>query len=109
MRFKELGPPRRLLQIRLHDRKDEGEWCEVTGWTSEAEAQTCPAYAVPIEDSGAGMAYLVYGGNCGIRFKPTEIHEEWDLHSTHQWGEPYLVLASAQDLGHQENREEEKE
>ena len=30
----------------------------------------CPAYYVPATDSGSGVAYLVFGGDWGIRFKP---------------------------------------
>ena len=98
MRFKELGPPRRLKQVRLYDRTDLGEWCQITGWTSEEGGPLCPAYARPIEDSGIGMAYLIYGGNYGVRFKPVGAAEDWDLQSPHQWGEPYLVLTSPLDL-----------
>ncbi len=98
MRFKELGPARRLVQVRLNDRIPEGEWYWITGWANTQDDPHCPAYGRPIEDSGIGMAYLVYGGNCGIRLKPVNITEEWDLNSPHQWGEPYLVLTSLQDL-----------
>ena len=98
MRFKELGPPRRLKQIRIYDRNDEGEWCWITGRTHTEGAPLCPAYARPIEDSGIGMAYLIYGGTCGIRLKPLTSAEDWDLNSAQQWGEPYLVLTSPQDL-----------
>lgn len=98
MRFKELGPPRRLKQVCIYDRKDEGEWCWITGWINTEGSSPCPAYARPIEDSGVGMAYLIYGGNYGIRLKPLGTDEEWDLNSPNQWGEPYLVLTSPQDL-----------
>lgn len=101
-RFKELGPVRRVRQICMYDRKDEGEWCHITGWTSTSADSICPAYAVPVEDSGAGMAYLIYGGNWGLRFKPLEIEEKWDLNSPHQWGEPYLIAASPRDLKFEE-------
>ncbi|MCI0526640.1 MAG: hypothetical protein L0Y56_04200 [Nitrospira sp.] len=108
MRFKELGPPKRLKQVRLYDRKDQGEWCQITGWTNEEGCTLCPAYARPIEDSGIGMAYLIYGGNYGIRLKPVEMDEAWNLSSPHQWGEPYLVLTSSQDLMFEEKPELEK-
>ncbi|MGH7274839.1 MAG: hypothetical protein ACREIQ_10330 [Nitrospiria bacterium] len=107
MRFKELGPPQRLKQVRLYDRKDEGEWCQITGWTNAERGPLCPAYARPIEDSGVGIAYLIYGGNYGIRFKPLDDEEEWDLNSPNQWGESYLVLTSTQDLIFEEGREQE--
>ena len=98
MRFKELGPPKQLKQVRLYDRIDQGEWCSITGWSDEEDNPLRPAYARPVEDSGIGMAYLIYGGNHGIRFKPVGIAEDWNLKSPNQWGEPYLVLTSRLDL-----------
>ena len=97
-RFNELGPRREVVQIRIYDRKSEGEWCWVTGWTDDPAEPRCPAYAQMVEDSGAGMAYLVFGGVWGIRLKPIALEEEWDLHSPHQWGEPYLSLAEERDI-----------
>jgi hypothetical protein len=108
MRFKELGSPKPLKQVRLYDRTDGGEWCQITGWTGEEGGPICPAYARPIEDSGIGMAYLVYGGNYGVRLKPAGIDEVWNLTSPQQWGEPYLVLTSPQDLMFEEDSEQEK-
>jgi hypothetical protein len=34
-RFNELGPRREVIQIRTYDRKPDGEWCWVTGWTDD--------------------------------------------------------------------------
>jgi hypothetical protein len=56
------------------------------------------AYAQMVEDSGAGLTHLVYGGLYGLRFKPMNIEEAWNLESPHQWGEAYLSLASDRDL-----------
>ena len=98
MRFKELGPPRRLKQVRLYDRVATGEWFEITGWSGHTTAPACPAYACPIEDSGSGVAYLVYGGNHGIRLRPVEPSKSWSLTNPDQWGEPHLILSSPQDL-----------
>jgi hypothetical protein len=39
-----------------------------------------------------GLAYLIYGGNWGIRLKPIGLEENWDLGSPNQWGEPFLLL-----------------
>jgi hypothetical protein len=97
-RFKEVGPARPVLQVRLYDRNPAGEWYWVTGWSDQADAPVCPAYAQPVEDSGAGLAYLVYGGLYGLRFKPVDRDEPWSLESPHQWGEAYLSLASDHDL-----------
>jgi hypothetical protein len=97
-RFKEVGPARQVVQIRSFERSAQGEWCWVTGWTDNEAEPLAPAYAQTVEDSGAGLAHLVYGGIWGIRLKPVAIDEEWNLESRHQWGEPYLSLADAKDL-----------
>lgn len=97
-RFKEVGPARRVLQVRSFERNPQGEWCWVTGWTDDPEHPCCPAYARTVEDSGAGLTHLVFGGIWGIRLKPVSLAEDWDLASPNQWGEPYLALADARDL-----------
>lgn len=98
VRFKEAGPARPVLQVRLYDRNPAGEWHWVTGWSDNARSPICPAYAQPVEDSGAGVAYLIYGGHYGLRLKPVRHDEPWSLNSPHQWGEPYLSLASEHDV-----------
>lgn len=97
-RFKEAGPPRPVVQVRLYDRNPAGEWYWVTGWSDAPEIPACPAYGQIVEDSGAGTAYLVYGGIYGLRFKPIDVDEAWNLQSPHQWGEAYLSLSSERDL-----------
>jgi hypothetical protein len=97
-RFKEAGPARRVLQVKTHERNPQGEWCWVTGWTDDVERPCCPAFAQMVEDSGAGLTYLIYGGIWGIRLKPVSLREDWNLESLNQWGEPYLCLADAEDL-----------
>lgn len=101
-RFKEVRPTRAVRQVRLYDRNPAGEWCWITGWRDDAATPTCPAYAQLVEDSGSGLAYLVYGGLYGLRFKPAAIEEPWDLASPHQWGEAYLLLADERDLRYAE-------
>jgi hypothetical protein len=97
-RFNELGPRREVLQIRTFERRPEGEWCWVTGWTDDPAQPRCPAYAQTVEDSGAGIAHLIFGGVWGIRLKPIALQEDWDLHSNSQWGEPYLSLSDPHDI-----------
>lgn len=98
VRFKDVSPARPLLQVRLYDRDPAGAWCWTTGWSDNSEMPICPAYAQLVEDSGSGLAYVVYGGLYGLRFKPIDRDEPWDLGSQHQWGEAYLLLASDHDL-----------
>ncbi|MET0516559.1 MAG: hypothetical protein ABW047_14675 [Nitrospiraceae bacterium] len=100
-RFKELGPARPVVHVRLYDRQATGDWCAVTGWSDAAEP-SCPAVARPVEDSGAGITYLVSGGIFGLRFRPLDLTEAWSAESPHQWGEPYLAVADARDLRFEE-------
>ena len=97
-RFKEVEARSTGRQVRLYDRNPAGEWYWVTGWSDNEETPACPAYAQLVEDSGSGLAHLVYGGLYGLRFKPINIEEPWSLESPHQWGEAYLSLASDRDL-----------
>jgi len=98
LRFKELGPAKSLLQVKVYDRSARGEWCDVVGWTDNEVTPCCSAQAQPVEDSGAGFAYLVFGGECGIRLKPIGTDEEWSLDSRNQWGESHLLLSEERDL-----------
>ena len=97
-RFKEIGLARPVLKVRLHDRNPAGEWYWVTGWSDDEQTPACPAYVQLVEDSGAGLTYLVYGGIHGLRFKPINIEGAWNLENPLQWGEAYLSLASDRDL-----------
>ncbi len=104
-RFKEVGPARRVLQVRSFERRAEGEWCWVTGWSDDPEQSCCPSYAQMVEDSGAGLTYLIFGGIWGIRLKPMSLTEDWSLESKNQWGEPYLSLADSNDIRYEDAEE----
>jgi hypothetical protein len=97
-RFKEIGPARPVLQVRLYDRNPTGEWYWVIGWGDDDQTPACPAYARLVEDSGAGLTHLVYGGLYGLRFRPLDSEEPWSLESPRQWGDAYLSLSSDRDL-----------
>ena len=101
-RFRESGPARRVAKVRTFERRAEGEWCWVTGWTDSPDNPRCAAHAQLVEDSGAGMTYLVFGGLWGIRLKPVVLDEDWNLESRGQWGEPYLALADQNDIQYAE-------
>ena len=98
LRFKDVGPAQPLLQVKLYDRSPRGEWCDVVGWTDNEVEPNCPAFAQLVEDSGSGVAYLIFGGNCGIRIKLATTKEPWSLESSNQWGESHLLLADLKDL-----------
>ena len=70
----------------------------VTGWSSQGNGTPCPAMYAPVSDSGQAVVHLVYGGDWGIRLKPLDPDEGWDINSTSQWGEPYLMLTDEGDI-----------
>ena len=85
--FSELGPARPIRAI----------LAEVAG--VEPGPRWTQAYAVKIADSGEGTAFLITGGSWGIRLRP-EAHAAggWDLSDRTQWGEPYKIYGSADDI-----------
>jgi|SRR5579863_9163114 len=97
-RFRIVGSPRPVRQVRLYDRNPEGEIYWVTGWRSDQSDPACLAQGVPVEDSGEGTVYLLFGGSWGLRFRPIIPDEPWNIQNPRQWGEPYLLLGDPQDL-----------
>lgn len=92
--FNELGKPREVRAI-LAARRGRETLCEVTG--VDREGRWVPAHAVKIADSSEGHAYLIYGGIWGIRLKP-EGGGPWDFSDKEQWGEPFKVYGSEEDI-----------
>jgi len=88
--FDALEEPAQVARVMASDPQGNEHMCDVTGWSRKIGP--CPAYAALVEDSGEGVAMLVYGGDEGIRLKPVERQEHWDLSSPHQWGEACLLL-----------------
>lgn len=98
MRFREIGPAKRATQVRLYHENPNGRWYAVTGWTGRTEAPTAEAFIQPVEDSGSGVAYLLFSaGNCGLRFK-FRPENPWSLTDSNQWGEPFLLLGDLRDV-----------
>lgn len=87
--FEAHGAPKMVSKVRTWDPNGRECLCDITGWASEGP---CPAYAVLVEDSGEGIAMLIYGGNEGLRLKPEDCQEAWDVNSLRQWGEACLLL-----------------
>ena len=87
--FDAMEVPIRVSRVTASDPYGEDHLCDVTGWSASGE---CSAYAVLVEDSGEGVAMLIYGGDEGIRLKPVEYEDGWDLNNPHQWGEACLLL-----------------
>ena len=98
LRFKELGPARRLRQVKSYERSSRGEWCDIVGWTDNEEHPECQAMVQPVEESGRGAAYVVFGGLWGLRLKQEGVREAWSMDSPNQWGEAYMLLTDPHDL-----------
>ena len=92
--FNELGKPRRVRAIIAEVRGKEAV-CEVTG-VGRGGAWT-PAMAVKVNDSSEGHAFLIYGGEWGLRLK-LQGARAWDLSDKEQWGEPFKVYGSEEDI-----------
>lgn len=89
-RLTESGAIKIVTHLRLDGPTGSPTWWAVTG-VDENEIYR-PAEAVQIEDSGAGNAWLIFGGLWGLRFRPEESKAEWSFQEKSQWGEAFKVL-----------------
>ena len=94
--FHDLAPAQEITHVRLLLPDGVAAWCDVTGWT--AAGAPCPAHLQKVDDSGDGVAYLVSGGEAGLRFKPSGSAAAWRLDAPEQWGEPFLIIADVSDV-----------
>jgi len=87
---------RPILAIRVGE-EDKESLCDVVGVGEDGKFTQ--AFAAKITDSGAGFAYVIYGSSWGLRFRPRAYADEsWDLKNRHQWGEPFKIYGSEEDL-----------
>jgi hypothetical protein len=96
--FKNLTAPLPVEAVRLFEGEPEGRLFSVTGWSSDGDGSPCPAFAARVEDSSAGSAFVVYGGDWGVRLRPHDSAAAWSISDTEQWGETHLVLADQDDI-----------
>ena len=104
MTYQRLGRSARAVQVRIAGPHWPEELHWVTGWQSDEGGSSCPARYVRISDSGAGSAFLLYGGDWGIRLMRGGKGEEWNIDSPEQWGEPWLVLGEESDIVAEDSR-----
>lgn len=88
--FSESGEKREIDAVLVNSPHGNPVWCDVTGVNSGGQFE--PAKATRVEDSSDGTAWLVYGGEWGLRFRPQELEQDWSLKSVSQWGAPFKVL-----------------
>jgi len=98
--FHDLEPARTVRQVRLQRHGGPDRWFDVTGWT--VEGHPCPARLHKVDDSGDGVAFLLSGGDAGLRLRPTLDRAPWAVNAPQQWGEPFLIVADPSDV--QENQ-----
>ena len=87
--FDLLEDPRPVSRVLAPNPLGEDVWCDVIGWESGGP---CQAMAALSEDSGEGVVLLVYGGDEGLRLRPSGAAGEWELTVSDQWGEACLML-----------------
>ena len=61
--FNTMAEPRPVAKVITGPFGEETSFHRVTGWCSENNGSPCTAYAVKIQESGAGEALLIYGGD----------------------------------------------
>jgi hypothetical protein len=91
--FRRLAAPQRVRAVDLDGsgpRRARGLERRPDG-SLDADA---PAWACPVEDSGAGVSWLVYGGNAGLWLAPAEAVEP-DLEDSRQVVEAYVLVDRA--------------
>ncbi|MBI3996074.1 MAG: hypothetical protein HY352_00290 [Candidatus Omnitrophica bacterium] len=94
--FHELEPPRPVTHVRLELEGRSSQWYAVVGWGLDGHAQ--PAMAQRVDDSGDGVAILIQGKEAGLRLRPLESQEAWQVPHPQQWGAPFLLIGDQADL-----------
>lgn len=91
--FRRTGP---IVQVRAVDLDGAGPR-RARGLRRGADGAldaAAPAWACPVEDSGAGVSWLVYGGNAGLWLAP-EGAVQPDLSDSRQVVEAYVLVDRA--------------
>ncbi len=96
--YKNIGEIYRVAAVRIFEGAPEGQLFDITGWSSTDGGSPSDAFAVKIEDSSEGSAWLIYGGDWGVRLRPTESLEDWSIADAGQYGETHLVLGDEGDI-----------
>ncbi len=89
--FAEKSKPQEVIAIQTNSPQGLLIWAEIVG--VDEGGKFIPAQGVLVDDSGAGSAWLIYGGPWGIRCRTNQ--DEWSLTNKAQWGLPFKVLDSS--------------
>ncbi|MFY0537395.1 hypothetical protein [Nannocystis pusilla] len=87
--FRRLEPPQRVHMVDL-----DGAGPGARGLQRRSDGSLdadAPAWTCPVEDSGAGVSWLVYGGNAGPWLAPATASEP-DLEDSEQVVETYVLV-----------------
>ncbi len=83
-------------RVRLERGPGGAAWYDVTGWM--AEGRPCAAWVQKVDDSGDGTAFLLHGGDAGLRLQPAGRSAAWRLEDPAQWGAPFLIVGERDDV-----------
>ncbi len=83
------GEPRPIFQTIYFPEDNSSSFeVDIVGWEDTKPTQ---AYALCIEDSGDGEAWLIYGGKHGVRLRrASSTKKKFSLQNKNEWGEVYL-------------------
>ena len=94
--FHDLELPWPISQVLLEREPGKPQWYEVVGWSLTNTPG--PVWAQKVDDSGEGVALLIHGGEAGLRLRPADSRELWDLKNPSQWGLPFIITTDPNDL-----------
>ena len=94
--FHELEGPRAVAQVRVERSAGGARWYEVTGWSPDS--RPVPAWIQKVDDSGDGVAFLLHGGQSGVRLRPAASPRPWHLEDPEQWGTAVMLFADPEDV-----------
>lgn len=90
MAYAEVEPPKEVKRVHI-EKNGKVEECWVT--SVEEGGEFTSAKAAKVTDSGSGFAYVIFGGQWGVRLQQEDPkYHPWDFNNHDQWGEPYLLI-----------------
>jgi len=96
--FETQGKSRSVKMITVPNIPESDVPHDVVGWCSDDGGSICNVTAVAVGDSGLGQVRMIYGGDNGIRLRPSSSKSTWSLEAMDQSGEPYILLPTCVDL-----------